>query len=196
MQKDCSIVLSLVAMTLSIVALFGVHQSIVCIPELVLTLLGVCATFIVGVSVVSTIELLEVTRRLKEIDEIKKEVNETKTQMEDMRLHANIALHVSFGLTSWNWQPKTAITECLNALDIAMRLDDCVRANVCVSVLDAVLRKISKEDKLKSRLKGKQADDIPKDIPEWYKDHAPYKVMKDKIGEVFEKIKSVCGTEQ
>ena len=37
---------------------------------------------------------------------------------------------------------------------------------------------------------------FPNDIPEWYKDHAPYKVMKDKIEEVFESIKSVCGTEQ
>ena len=196
MQKDCSIVFSLVALTLSIVALFGVHQNIVCIPELVLTLLGVCATFIVGVSVVSTIELHEVTRRLKEIVKIKKETDEAKTQMEDMRLHANIALHVSYGLASWSWQPKTAITECLKALDIAVQLDDCVRTNVCVSVLDAVLREICKDDKLRSRLKGKQEDDIPNDIPEWYKDHAPYKAMKDKIEEVFESIKSVCGTEQ
>lgn len=195
MQKDCSIVFSLVALTLSIVALFGIHQNIVCIPDLVLTLLGVCATFIVGVSVVNTIEILEVTRRLKEIDEIRKEVDEAKTRMKDLRFHANLALHVSYGLASWSWQPKLAITECLKAMEIAMQQDDCVRANTCVSVLDAVLREISKDDKLQSQLKGKKSDDIPKDIPEWYKDHDPYKILKDKIREVFEKLKSVCGVE-
>lgn len=67
-----------------------------------LTLLGVSATFIVGVSVVNTMELLEVTRRLKEIDEIRKEVDEAKNQMEDLRHHANLALHVSYSLAFWS----------------------------------------------------------------------------------------------
>ncbi|MBQ9230379.1 MAG: hypothetical protein IJ190_04260 [Prevotella sp.] len=196
MQKDCSIVFSLVALTLSIVALFGIHQNTVCIPDLVLTLLGVCAALIVGVSVVNTIELLEVTRQLKEIDKIRKEVDEAKARMEELRQNANFALHVSYGLAFRNWQPINAITECLKALDIAMQQDDCVRANTCVNVLGAVLEEISKDDKLKSQLKGKKADDIPKDIPKWYKDHDPYKVLKDKIGKVFEKIKSVCGAEK
>lgn len=196
MQKYCSIVFSLVALTLSIVALFGIHQNIVYIPDLVLTLLGVCATFIVGVSVVNTMELLEVTRRLKEIDKIRKEVDEAKIQMEDLRHHANIALHVSYGLAFWSWQPKAAIKECLKALDIAMQQEDCVRAKTCVNVLDAVLKEICKDDKIKSQLKRQNTEDILKDIPKWYEGHVPYKVLKDKIEEVFKKIKSVCGADK
>lgn len=77
-----------------------------------------------------------------------------------------------------------------------MQQEDCVRAKTCVNVLDAVLKEFCKDDKIKSQLKRQNTEDIPKDIPEWYKVHDPYKVLKDKIEEVFKNIKSVCNADK
>ena len=110
MKKECSLIISLVALTLSVVAIFGIHKNIVSFPDLVLTLLGVCATIIVGISVISAVELLHVTRKLKEIDQIQSELKHAKAKMESMRSKANLVMHIACGLALKDWQPRTTIT--------------------------------------------------------------------------------------
>ena len=63
MKANSTLVISLVALALSIISLFGRHS--MCIPEVVLTLIGICTTLIVGVSVVDALALRE--RRCKKI---------------------------------------------------------------------------------------------------------------------------------
>lgn len=198
MKKECSLIISLVALTLSFVAIFGIHKNIVSFPDLVLTLLGVCATIIVGVSVISALELLHVTRKLKEIDQIRKDIEatnqrmgETKQHMDAMRNHANLALHISVGLALMEWQPAVTISECLKGFCIAMRENDASRANTCLDTLEKVLGRFKKDGEIINTLKKSNTDKIPKEIPEEYKKSQLYKVFKKRLESVFEDINAL-----
>ena len=188
MKKECSLIISLVALTLSIVAIFGIHQNIVSLPDLVLTLLGVCATIIVGVSVISALELLQVTRKLKEIDQIQSEVNHAKTKMESMRNKANMVMHVACGLALKDWQPSTTIAECLKGFDIAIHSNDAPNAHFCLDTLEKVIRRFQNDETILNSLNERNMDKIPKGIPEEYKKLKLYKVFEKQLENVFKDI--------
>ncbi len=201
MKKECSLIISLVALTLSVVAIFGIHKNIVSFPDLVLTLIGVCATIIVGVSVISALELLQVTRKLKEIDQIKRDIeatnqrmDETKQDMDVMINHANLALHISFGLALMEWQPTVTISECLKGFYIAMRENDASRAHTCLDTLEKVLGRFKKDGDILIELNRKKADKIPKEIPEEYKKLKLYKVFEERLESVFKEIETLLGS--
>lgn len=201
MKKECSLIISLVALTLSIVAIFGIHKNIVGHPDLVLTLLGVCATIIVGISVISALELLQVTRKLKEIDQIKKDIeianqrmDETKQDMDVMRNHANLALHLSFGLALMEWRPAVTISECLKGFYIALRENDASRAHTCLDILEKVLGRFQNDEIIHNNLKKSYTDKIPKKLPDEYRKLELYKVFEKRLESVFKEIEILLGS--
>lgn len=188
MKKECSLIISLVALTLSVVAIFGIHKNIVSFPDLVLTLLGVCATIIVGISVISAVELLHVTRKLKEIDQIQSELKHAKAKMESMRSKANLVMHIACGLALKDWQPRTTITECLKGFGIAMQVEDAPNAHFCLDTLEKVIRRFQNDEMILNNLKEGNTYKVPKDIPEEYKKLKLYKVFEKRLESVFEEI--------
>lgn len=188
MKKECSLIISLVALTLSVVAIFGIHKNIVSFPDLVLTLLGVCATIIVGISVISAVELLHVTRKLKEIDQIQSELKLAKAKMESMRSKANLVMHIACGLALKDWQPRTTITECLKGFGIAMQVEDAPNAHFCLDTLEKVIRRFQNDEMILNNLKEGNTYKVPKEIPEEYKKLKLYKVFEKRLESVFEEI--------
>lgn len=188
MKKECSLIISLVALTLSVVAIFGIHKNIVSFPDLVLTLLGVCATIIVGISVISAVELLHVTRKLKEIDQIQSELKHAKAKMESMRSKANLVMHIACGLALKDWQPRTTITECLKGFGIAMQVEDAPNAHFCLDTLEKVIRRFQNDEMILNNLKEGNTYKVPKEIPEEYKKLKLYKVFEKRLESVFEEI--------
>ena len=53
-----------------------------------LAAIAICATLIVGASVVDVVRLNEIEKRLKTLDE-------TEKRLESLRIHSNIAMHMS-----------------------------------------------------------------------------------------------------
>lgn len=193
MKKECSLIISFVALILSIVAILGIHKNIVSIPDLVLTLLGVCATIIVGVSVISALELLHLTRKLKEIDQIQTELKHTKAKMESMRSKANLVMHIACGLALKDWQPSTTITECLKGFGIAMQVEDAPNAHFCLDTLEKVIRRFQNDEMILNSLKESNTDKVPKEIPEEYKKLKLYKVFEKRLESVFKEIENLLG---
>lgn len=188
MKKECSLIISLVALTLSVVAIFGIHKNIVSFPDLVLTLLGVCATIIVGISVISAVELLHITRKMKEIDQIQSELKHAKAKMESMRSKAYLVMHIACGLALKDWQPSTTITECLKGFGIAMQVEDAPNAHFCLDTLEKVIRRFQNDEMILNNLKEGNTYKVPKEIPEEYKKLKLYKVFEKRLESVFEEI--------
>lgn len=116
---------------------FGLLSSVVVgkssIPESVLALVGVCATFIVGIHVVDAIKLRELESKINIF-------NSMQNEIKDMRRNANVALHISWAMSYWNRKPKSACVELWKAFRLALENEDVLRANTCLELLEKFIK--------------------------------------------------------
>jgi len=138
---------ALLALALAIMSLYG--SRIALSTDSALAVVAVCATMMVGVSVLDRMTIHDLEKRLDRLDGIEKKI-------EYMRTNANIANHVAFGLAFVAWNPGNTIKEIYKAIEIAMKAGDAKRAHNCIKNLQAIVnmlnkRKISSEEKEKIR---------------------------------------------
>lgn len=168
--------LSLIALALAIMSLYG--SRIALSADSALAVVAVCTTMIVGVSVLDRMAIHDMEKRLDNLNGIEKEI-------EDMKINANIANHVAFGLAFFAWKPENTIKEIYKAIEIAMKADDAKRTHTCVKNLQAIInilnkRKVSNEEKEKIR-------DCNLDICET----DLYPVFKDAIDKLYKSIEDL-----
>ena len=184
MKANSTLVISLVALALSIISLFGRHC--MCVPEVVLTLIGVCTTLIVGVSVVDALTLRSIHQKLDDIKKIEQKVNATNERINLMREHSNMCFHLAWGVAVLPWQPHTAIKECWNSVRIAMSLDDPQKTHTCVDTTEKIVKMIKKKPELLNLYRCTAG--IPKEIDAEMKDSELYSTYRVKLKDISKEV--------
>lgn len=184
MKANSTLVISLVALALSIISLFGRHS--MCVPEVVLTLIGVCTTIIVGVSVVDVLTLRSIYQKLDQIKEIERNIEATNERIDVMREQSNMCFHIAWGVAVLSWQPHTAIKECWKSVRIAMSLEDAQKSHSCIDITEKIVKRIKERPEL-SRL-YKRTEDIPKEIDESMKKSQLYSMYRVKLKDIIKEV--------
>lgn len=164
-----------------------------CIPEVVLTLIGICTTLIVGVSVVDALALRSIHQKLDEIKKIEQRIEATNERISLMRDHSNMCFHLTWGVAILSWQPHTAIKECWESIRIAMSLDDPQKVHACVDKTEKIVKMIKKEPELRNLYRCTAG--VPKEIDAGMKESKLYSTYREKLENIIKEVNSMKAIE-
>ncbi len=181
MQKECSIILSLVALALSFVAITGIHCFEMNVSDSVLTIIGVCTTLIVGVSVVDAITVRRLERKIEELDKLEKKVRKQTKQ-------SNILFHYTWGMQHWKEHPYTALCDFWKGFTIAAETDDIKRAKSCLANMEALSSEICGMLHSGETISIEDFERVPREVPQSMKDSKVYCAFDTQINALIEKI--------
>ena len=164
-------------------------------PEVVLSLVGICATLIVGISLYDTISLNSTLRnydeKMKELECKMKKIDELEKRYEKTKKQTNILLHFTWGLAFTDMQPYTAFKEYWRAILLAAEEDDIKRARVCISNAESLISKIKGHIDKNSCFDKTDIDNIPKKVPDslrgtnvYYAFQARIKALVDGVNQI------------
>lgn len=191
--KVLSFVFSLTALGLSAYAVS--HQYCADIPTTVLTLVGVCATMIVGISVVDAFAVHSALHRTEEkMNELSHKMEEL-TQLEEkvrkMKKQTNILFNHTWGLTFKEHQPYMALVHFWRAFCLAAERKDVKRAKSCVSNALETAYEIKQRKENGGELDLPDMEKLPTEIPQTMKGADVYYAYEDDIKELIDTIKSI-----
>lgn len=189
MQKECSIILSLVALVLSFVAITGIHCLEMDISESVLTIAGICTTLIVGVSVVDALTIRNLQQKIGSLDKLDKKVSRKLQQ-------TNILFHHTWGIQMWDKQPYTALSEFWRGFCIAAETDDIKRAKSCLANMEELSKDMSEKLVSREALSKEDIERVPREVPKSMKDSKVYCAFDTRINKLIEKINKELLQEQ
>lgn len=144
----------------------------------ILTLIGICTTFIVGAHLVDVMRLRDIEKRIEELGKYKKSYI-------DLEKKIKISLSVSWSLSYLEMQPYTSFVYMFNALKYALKYQDAKRAGICLAGLRKVANKMQKKDDLDCTDKTKVSLELLDEI----KDEYLYNVFKKDIIKIFDDLK-------
>ena len=186
--KLLSFLFSFVALCLSVYAVS--NQYYVNIPTTVLSLVGICATIIVGISVVDTFAVHSAFHKMEEkMDELSKKMEEVEKQKEKirkLRKQANILFHHTWGLVFANNQPYDALNEFWKAFTSAAKDNDVKRAKVCLENTESTIENIMQQ----KEMEGLDERKISLLITDELKQTSVYVAFEDRINELLYKTSS------
>ena len=162
------------------------------IPTTVLTLVGICATLIVGISVVDAFavhnalekyetKMNELTIRMEALTKLEETVHKMKKQ-------TNILFHHTWGLSFSDKQPYAALAEFWNAFQLAAKEDDVKRAKSCLENAQTVIHDIIERKTSNRKLDSPDMDKLPTDIPNDLKNSKVYIAFKNSVDELIDDI--------
>lgn len=181
MQKECSIILSLAALALSFVAITGIHCFEMNVSDSVLTIIGVCATLIVGVSVVDALTIRNLQQKIERFDKLDKKVSRQLHQI-------NILFHHTWGIQMWDKQPYTALSEFWRGFCIAAESDDIKKAKSCLENAKEVSNEIMEKLNSKTFISNQDKEQIPTEIPMFMKDTKVFCAFKEQAEALIDSI--------
>lgn len=187
-MKKCCLLLSLIAFALSVLAFFSNNK--LSTDSGVLTLIGICTTLIVGVSVVDTLRLQQLEEKVKKLKETKETVEKMSDKLEKLKNDANIALDANWGYTLYTIQPHTAIQQVWKGLKLALLTDDCKKLKTCMEVLKHIKEEIKKNGELSKKL-NKKLDNNVLMIDEDMKNARLYILVKDELDKLLRGINDI-----
>ena len=164
-----------------------------------LTIVSICVTLIVGVSVVDAIAVHDIlskynrkidamTERLDELSSLNKQFHKTKRQ-------TNLLLHFTWGLSFSKEQPYTAIAEYWKAIEFAALNDDVKRAKSCIHNLEEVVKRVLEEPKQMADISNKEdLNDIPKEVPKDMRESSVYIAFAERVDELIPQIGQIKAT--
>lgn len=193
MKRECCLIISLVALTLSIVAIFGIHKNVESISDLVLTLLGVCATMIVGVSVMDAIAIRGLIEKeemkMQELSDRIEELSKLKEKVERTRIQTNILFHHTWGIQQWEKQPYTALAEFWRGFEFAVKSEDCSRAMSCLTNAEDITKDIIDKLQRQEDISNADFDRLPQSIPNKVKKAKVYCAFQDRTENLLKQIR-------
>ncbi len=178
--KISAFVFSLAALGISAYAVSNQHCEN--IPTAVLSLVGICATLIVGISVVDTFAVHSALHRMEEkmkeqTDKMKK-LDELERKVRNLKKQSNILFHHTWGLAISKDQPFAALEEYWNAFQLAAKEDDISRAKTCLTNAEDVLANIIQRKNENKELDEPNREKLPTSTPP--------EIMKSKVYVAFE----------
>ena len=132
--------------------------------DVVLSLIGICATFIVGASVIDAVRVHQIEKRLEE-------VSQSLIEIDYIKAGTNIGFNVAWGMAYLQWRPYSALRHFLKAYGYAIKMNDTIRAKACVSCIRLVYNTLKEKresidttdkDKIKKALEGVRDEDLHK----------------------------------
>ena len=195
-MKTFCIFCSLIAVVFSVLALCGHH----CMRlDGALTIVSICVTLIVGVSVVDAIAVHNIlskyngkmdamTERLNKLSSLEEQLHKAKRQ-------TNLLLHFTWGLSFSKEQPYTAIAEYWKAIELAASDNDVKRAKSCIHNLEEVVRRVSEESKQIADNSNEEAlNAIPKEFPKELRKSCVYIAFEKRFDELIGQINQLRST--
>ena len=162
------------------------------LPNLILSLMGVCATLIVGVSVYNTVDVSSTLRKTEnkmEAIEVKLvEMEKLATEIKKIKKQTNILFHHTWGMTQEKDSPYAALHEYWRAFEICVESNDYSRGKSCI---DNALKVADLIKSLGKNINDTGKEDIPHEIPDKLKGTKLYNFYKQEIDTLFEKIKDI-----
>lgn len=184
-MKISSFIFSLIALGLSIYALSSQYYTD--ITTTVLSLVGICVTLIVGISVVDAFAVHSAFHKIEEkMEKLSKKMEEVEKQEEKirkMKKQANILFHHTWGLIFRETQPYDALNEFWKAFTLASNDNDIKRAKVCLENAENVIEDIMQQKNMNSF----DEKTIPITISEELKQTSTYIAFEDWINELVNK---------
>lgn len=193
-----SFVFSLVALVLSAYAVSNQHEA--CIPTFVLSLVGICATLIVGISVVDSIVLRSALHKVDEkMEKQAKKMEELSKVEEDLKKtkqRANMLFHLSWGLIIIDNQPCTAFLHFWRGFILAAQENDIKRAKACIIQAEKLIEDISRkmQERPLSLDNPKRIQEI--NITDDLKESLVYTAFGERAEKMLEKIKKTISEKQ
>lgn len=183
--KLLSFLFSFVALCLSVYAVS--NQYYANIPTTVLSLVGICATIIVGISVVDTFAVHSAFHKMEEkMGELSNRMNkltELEIEVRKMKNQANILFHHTWGLIFREAQPYDALNEFWEAFTLASNDNDIKRAMVCLenteNVIEDIMQQKGTDELDESKISLKITDEL--------KQTSTYIAFENRINELVNK---------
>ena len=191
--KIFSFIFSLAALCISAYAVSG--KCCGNIENTALTIVGICTTLIVGISVVdafafhSTVSKME--KRMNELAESQKDFEEKRDEQNKAIARqkdiGEISNNISWGLALLNWLPYTSLRYFTKGLEKSLEVNNVKAINSCIKCMENV-------PKVMVRLKENVINDVAKEkgcpqISEDIKKLDSYKIVKDRVEKVFDEMK-------
>lgn len=181
-MKIASLFFALIALAFSALALFG-KLCLIDLPNAVLSLIGICCTLMVGISVVDAISVRKLERKINELDKLKKKVDKMLNQ-------SNILFHYTWGVQNEKDYPYAALNEFWKGICIAAKYDDVKRAKSCLENAEQLLDGICTKQESKDMLSKKGVDLLPREVPKEVEESKVYDAFEDRINALIEIINS------
>jgi hypothetical protein len=179
-----SLVIALIALVLAIVAillmLFSKSQC-TGIQGGSLTLISICATFVVGLGFINAFTVFRLEKKIADIEPMCDELKGLKKQ-------ANILFHYSWGLAYINNQPYAAISEFWTGFLKAIKNDDASRAYSCICCIQGVIDNVIKDT---NTLNKDGIENLPTEVPSDISNSKMYKIFKDKVESIMSYTKQI-----
>lgn len=182
-MKRYALFFSLIAFALSLMAFFTCGVS-VSVENGALVLIGICATLIVGVSVVNEVRMCELEKKLKKIDEVEK-------NLEYLRAHSNIAMRMSWGFSYMSKMPYTAFREFENAYKHALKSNDMHWIDATLQCMEEIVRiKKDSEESIRKREEASK-EKIKAEVPKEIQERNAYKAFKDRTKRIYSEMSKI-----
>lgn len=170
-------------------AFFGINGQVT--DSSALSLISICTTLIVGVSVVDVVRLEKLEKKIDELKELRRDVDKQKNELEELRDNANIALDANWGFTLVSVKPQTAVVQLWKAIEKSFKKEDTKRANTCISVLENVIKIIEKDNQIKQELRKETDGHVPIEITESLEYSSLYDTFKSRLEKILQKIETI-----
>lgn len=167
------------------------------IPNFVLSLVGICATLIVGISVVDIFFVHHMfeknEKKMKEFGESIAELSKLEGDVRKLRKQSNILFHHTWGLSFSEKQPYAALVEFWEAFQLAVESDDIKRAKSCLENADITVKDIINRKENNKELDTPEKNKLPTVIPDAMKDSIVFIAFKEEIEELIKNIRKTIG---
>lgn len=154
-----------------------------------LTIVSICVTLIVGVSVVDSLTVLNLQKQIEKLAEKQLELQEIKNthdkRIEEQENLFYISNQLSWGLAIINWQPFSSFCYLVKGLEKSLEINHLKGIHSCLTCMENVPKIINtgKEDfNDAARKKG-----IPK-ISDEIKSLDSYKLIKSEVDKIFNEM--------
>ena len=193
--KILGFIFSLIALAISAYAVS--NQYYADIPTTVLTLVGICATLIVGTAVIDTFAVHSVLHKMEEkMEKQESKLAELEKLQEDiirMKRQTNILFHHTWGLASADKHPYGALNEFWKAFCLAARDDDIERAKSCLENAEEVAKNIMQRKKEQQEIDISYSDIKDLSYPEELKKSKVYIAFGERIDKLMSFIREMKG---
>lgn len=187
-MKLLSLLLSMVAIIISIVCKWFIPMAV---TDGALTLISICVTLIVGLSVVDSLTVHNMHKRMEKLAEKQKELEtqeiRLKEEIAEQAVTSFVSTYVSWGLALINTQPFTSFGYFIKGLEKALEKNYTKGISNCLNCMEQVPKVIKQN-------KGKIKDEAKKEgcpqLSDAIKQSDAYKLVEDRIDKVLADMKS------
>lgn len=194
-MKIASLLISWTAIIFSIVALVGWAPSTA--ENGALTIVSICVTLIVGVSVIDSLTVYQLNRKLNELESqmrdlktLKEEIVNNRKDADEKLTRAEQGIYMSWGLSLFKIEPIAAFEQFQKAFKLALEEQKYMDvAKKAIEFMEQVVLEIEAQIKKDKKAYGTILNlRIPNDVPEDIKVLPYYHLFEARIERIYKAI--------